>query len=198
MLFIDEIDALVGDTLITVLRQLRSGYRDRPRRFPQSIVLCDERDYRIRSSSGEIVLDGSAFNIKAKSLRLGDFTEGETRGLLGQHAKEIGQDFAEHALAEIWKLSRGQPWLVNARPANHARCRPGGPRAPDPAARHPPRPARRQAPRAARPARHRAAAERRAAPWHQRRRHQLHPRPRPRRPERSSRDRQPHLSGGDS
>ena len=34
VLLIDEIDALVGDTLLAVLRQLRTGYVDRPARFP--------------------------------------------------------------------------------------------------------------------------------------------------------------------
>ena len=116
-MLIDEIDSLVGDTLISVLRQLRSGYDRRPARFPQSVVLCgvrDVRDYCIRSSRGEIVLGGSAFNIKAESLRLGDFSEDEVRGLLGEHAEETGQAFAEDASAEIWNLTRGQPWLVNA------------------------------------------------------------------------------------
>ncbi|KPA15275.1 ATPase, AAA-type, core domain protein [Candidatus Magnetomorum sp. HK-1] len=50
VLFIDEIDALVGDTLISVLRQIRAGYYRRPGNFPQSIILCgvrDVRDYRI-------------------------------------------------------------------------------------------------------------------------------------------------------
>ena len=40
VLLVDEIDALVGDTLLAVLRQLRSGYDRRPASFPQSIVLC--------------------------------------------------------------------------------------------------------------------------------------------------------------
>ena len=40
VLLIDEIDALVGDALLAVLRQLRAGYAERPRRFPQSVVLC--------------------------------------------------------------------------------------------------------------------------------------------------------------
>ena len=100
-----------------MLRQLRSGYDRRPARFPQSVVLCgvrDVRDYRIRSSGGEMVLGGSAFNIKAESLRLGDFSEAEVRDLLGQHSKETGQAIAEEALAESWDLTRGQPWLVNA------------------------------------------------------------------------------------
>lgn len=97
VLFVDEIDSLVGDTLISVLRRIRSGYRDRPRRFPQSIVLCgvpDVRDYRIFSSrEGTHIKGGSAFNIRGESLRPGDFTEGETRALMGQHTAETGQFF---------------------------------------------------------------------------------------------------------
>lgn len=38
LLFIDEIDALVGDSLVSILRQLRSGYANRPGHFPQSII----------------------------------------------------------------------------------------------------------------------------------------------------------------
>ena len=82
VLLVDEIDSLVGDTLLSVLRQLRAGYPQRPRGFPQSVVLCgvrDIRDYRIRSSSGEVIAGGSPFNVAAKSLRLGDFTEAENR-----------------------------------------------------------------------------------------------------------------------
>ena len=54
VLLIDEIDTLVGDTLISVLRQLRAGYVNRPAAFPQSVVLCgvrDVRDYPIHSES---------------------------------------------------------------------------------------------------------------------------------------------------
>ena len=36
VLLIDEIDALVGDSLVSVLRQLRAGYVDRPERFPRA------------------------------------------------------------------------------------------------------------------------------------------------------------------
>ncbi len=118
VLLIDEIDALIGDTLLSVLRQLRAGYWDRPDYFPQSVVLCgvrDVRDYRIEASSEpEPVTGGSAFNIKAASLRLGDFSEDELDALLGQHTKETGQRFADEAVAEIVRMTRGQPWLVNA------------------------------------------------------------------------------------
>ena len=118
VLLIDEVDTLVGDTLISVLRQLRGNYDRRPRRFPQSVVLCgvrDVRDYQIYSSrEGSNVRGGSAFNIKAKSLRLGDFSEGEVRALLAQHTAESGQAFENSAAERIWSLTRGQPWLVNA------------------------------------------------------------------------------------
>ena len=75
----------------------------------------DVRDYRIFSRSlGSNVSGGSAFNIKAESLRLGDFSEVEVRSLLGQHTAETGQEFEAGAVERIWELTRGQPWLVNA------------------------------------------------------------------------------------
>ncbi len=118
VLLIDEIDALIGDTLISVLRQLRAGYDLRPGGFPQSVVLCgvrDVRDYRIRSSSeGAAIAGGSAFNVRAESLRLGDFTEAEVGALLAQHTAETGQAFAPEAIDTVWRRTRGQPWLVNA------------------------------------------------------------------------------------
>ena len=113
MLLVDETDALLGDTLISVLRQLRSGYDMRPDAFPQSVVLCgvrDVRDYRIYSAStGESVTGGSAFNISAASLRLGDFGRAEVEALLGQHTAETGQKFEPAALERVWTQTQGQP-----------------------------------------------------------------------------------------
>ena len=117
VLLVDEIDSLVGDTLLSVLRQLRAGYEKRPEGFPQSVVLCgvrDIRDYRIRSSTGEVIAGGSPFNVAAKSLRMGDFTEAETRALMAQHTEETGQRFSPAAEDAVWTQTRGQPWLVNA------------------------------------------------------------------------------------
>ncbi len=118
VLLIDEIDSLIGDSLLSVLRQLRAGYDSRPERFPQSVILCgvrDVRDYRIRSgSSNAIITGGSAFNIKARSLRLGDFSREEVLALLAQHTEETGQAFTPGALETIWNQTQGQPWLVNA------------------------------------------------------------------------------------
>ena len=117
VLFIDEIDALVGDSLVSVLRQLRSGYPNRPAAFPQSVVLCgvrDVRDYRIVLSNQDIVTGGSAFNIKAKSLRLGNFSREEIHELFMQHTHDTGQVFDESCFPIIWTATEGQPWLVNA------------------------------------------------------------------------------------
>ena len=110
VLLIDEIDTLQGDPLLAVLQQLRAGYSMRPAAFPQCVVLCglrDVRDYRIRSTS-------SPFNIVAKSLRLGDFSQAETLALLGQHTAATGQVFTPAARQAIWTQTLGQPWLVNA------------------------------------------------------------------------------------
>ncbi|MEA1911674.1 MAG: AAA-like domain-containing protein, partial [Spirochaetota bacterium] len=117
VLFIDEIDALVGDTLISVLRQLRSGYDTRPENFPVSVILCgvrDIKDYRIRTSNQDIITGGSAFNIKAKSLRLGNFTKEDVLNLLLEHTKETGQVFNENVAPYLYEETDGQPWLVNA------------------------------------------------------------------------------------
>lgn len=118
VLFIDEIDSLVGDTLITVLRQIRAGYDKRPENFPQSIILCgvrDVRDYRMIDADGKTVITGgSAFNIKSKSMRVGNFNKNEVHTLLTEHSKATGQVFEETAIEAIWNLTQGQPWLVNA------------------------------------------------------------------------------------
>lgn len=110
VLLIDEIDSLSGDSLLAVLQQVRAGYYSRPQHFPQSIVLCglrDVRDYRIGAG-------GSPFNIKAESLRLGDFSRDEVGTLFAQHTAETGQEFAPEALDAVWSRTQGQPWLVNA------------------------------------------------------------------------------------
>ena len=118
VLLLDEVDALIGDTLISLLRQLRSGYDTRPTGFPISIILCgvrDVRDYRIHSASTkEIVTGGSAFNIKAESLRLANFSKTQIKDLYEQHTQASGQIFEEGIIDLAWHYTKGQPWLVNA------------------------------------------------------------------------------------
>ncbi len=118
VLILDEVDALVGDTLISLLRQLRTGYKDRPKSFPSSIILCgvrDVRDYRIHSArTQEIITGGSAFNIKAESLRMENFSKEQVAYLLQQHTLHTGQVWEEGIVDLAWHYTSGQPWLVNA------------------------------------------------------------------------------------
>ena len=118
VLVLDEIDALRGQSLISVLRQLRAGFSSRPAAFPSSVILCglrDVRDYKA-SSGGDPTRLGTAspFNVKVESLRLGDFDREEVIALYDQHRAETGQVFTGDALEAAWEASRGQPWLTNA------------------------------------------------------------------------------------
>src|SRR5215470_16035515 len=118
VLFFDEIDALRGASLISVLSQLRGGYDRRPYAFPASVVLCglrDVRDYKAASGGDPTRLGTSSpFNIKLESLRIGDFTPDEVAELYAQHTAETGQVFTPEAVARAVELTAGQPWLVNA------------------------------------------------------------------------------------
>jgi hypothetical protein len=118
VLLIDEIDALLDNVLVSVLRQLRDGYQGRPAHFPASIVLVglrDVRDYKVKIRS-ELQSYGtsSPFNIKSDSLLLKDFTKKDVFDLLEQHTEETGQVLPVEVKEEIFRLSNGQPWLVNA------------------------------------------------------------------------------------
>ena len=117
VLFLDEIDSLKNNVLISILRQLRSSYRLRPAGFPSSLAvigLRDVRDYKIASGGQDRLSSPSPFNIIAKSILLRNFRVEEVRDLLGQHSAETGQPFTEEAINEIFRLTQGQPWLVNA------------------------------------------------------------------------------------
>jgi hypothetical protein len=118
VLLFDEIDALTGSSLLSVLSQLRAGYNARPDPCPWSVILCgmkDVRDYKT-ASGGDPSRTGSSspFNVKVASLRLGDFSQEEMRELYAQHTAETGQPLTEQSLARAWALTQGQPWLVNA------------------------------------------------------------------------------------
>jgi type II secretory pathway predicted ATPase ExeA len=118
VLFIDEIDSLIGDSLLSVLRQIRSGYNARSNGFPQSICLVglrDVRDYRVWSKeAGVYIATASPFNIKARSFLLPNFSLEEVKNLYEQHTQETGQVFEKEAVMHAFYLTQGQPWLVNA------------------------------------------------------------------------------------
>jgi hypothetical protein len=117
VILIDEIDSLQDEALLSVLRQLRSGFPDRPEAFPQSIGLIglrDVRDYKVAAGGGPNLNTSSPFNIKVASLTIRDFNRDEVAELYGQHTADTGQTFTESAIDYAFELTQGQPWLVNA------------------------------------------------------------------------------------
>jgi len=117
VVFLDEADSLQDQTLVALLRQVRAGYSNRPELFPQSLALIgmrDVRDYKVKAGGSDRLNSSSPFNIKVASLTLRNFTTAETTELLTQHTRATGQVFESAALARIFELTQGQPWLVNA------------------------------------------------------------------------------------
>ncbi len=117
VLFIDEIDSLQDEALISFLRQLRDGYPNRPENFPLSVGLIglrDVRDYKVAAGGSDRLNTSSPFNIKVSSLTLRDFLASEVQELYQQHTSETGQVFTLEATAMAFDLTQGQPWLVNA------------------------------------------------------------------------------------
>ncbi|QNP31207.1 ATP-binding protein [Cylindrospermopsis curvispora GIHE-G1] len=117
VLFIDEIDSLQDQTLISVLRQLRDGFPDRPENFPSSVGLIglrDVRDYKVASGGSDRLNTSSPFNIKVSSITMRNFNPEEVGELYQQHTEATGQIFTPEAIATAFDLTQGQPWLVNA------------------------------------------------------------------------------------
>ena len=115
VIFMDEIDALRNDVLISVLRQLRDGYRNRPRGFPWSLALIGLSDVaKVTAQDRDALGTSSPFNIQVESIKLRHFNEEEVAELYRQHTEEMGQGFAPSAVARVFALTQGQPWLVNA------------------------------------------------------------------------------------
>ncbi len=121
VLLLDEVDGLVGEAMVSFLTQLRHGYIERSKvPFPASVVLIAQRqvrDYALREEDRRALTwlgTTSPFNITAEALTLGPFGEGEVGELLRQHTAVTGQGFSAPAVAKIWELGRGHPWLTNA------------------------------------------------------------------------------------
>lgn len=117
ILFLDEVDSLEDKVLLSVLRQLHSGYPSRPLHFPSSVALIglrDVRDYKVTGDEGRRLGSASPFNIKERSLTLPGFAREEVEELYAQHTAETGQVFEPGVASRVFELTDGQPWLVNA------------------------------------------------------------------------------------
>ncbi|MDR0517021.1 MAG: AAA-like domain-containing protein [Fibromonadaceae bacterium] len=119
VIFFDEADCLSDTTMLSFLRQLRSGYISRSiAPFASSIALVgmrNLRDYKVRIRSNQETLGtASPFNIISESMNLRNFTKEEVFELYGQHTEETGQVFEQDAMELAFEQTDGQPWLVNA------------------------------------------------------------------------------------
>ncbi|MCC6555432.1 MAG: AAA-like domain-containing protein [Polyangiaceae bacterium] len=121
VLLFDEVDGLVGETMVSFLTQLRAGYIDRSiDPFPESVVLVGRRqvrDYVLSVEERSAVSwlgTASPLNITAEAATLGPFTEAEVAELLDQHTALTGQRFEADAVRRIYELGCGHPWLTNA------------------------------------------------------------------------------------
>jgi type II secretory pathway predicted ATPase ExeA len=117
----DEADGLVGKAMVSFLTQLRAGYIARTEQpFPRSVVLVgmrQVRDYALAEQDRRAVSwlgTTSPFNITADALTLPAFTRVDVEDLLAQHTAATGQRFEPDAVARVFDLSQGHPWLVNA------------------------------------------------------------------------------------
>jgi hypothetical protein len=117
IILFDEVDVLVGETMISFLRQLRDGFASRSiGAFPVSIVLVglrDLKDYITASNRGIAPNPGSPFNIKADSAVLFNFSKDDVAQLFAQRTAENGQQITREALDYVYEQSKGQPWIVN-------------------------------------------------------------------------------------
>ncbi len=121
VVFFDEADGLVGATMVSFLSQLRAGYIDRATSlFPHSVALVGRRavrDYSLTADERREVYwigSSSPFNVNAEVTSVELFTRAEVETLLEQHTLQTGQRFEPDAVARVFDLSQGQPWLVNA------------------------------------------------------------------------------------
>lgn len=113
VVFLDEIDSLQDDLLISVLRQIRGRYlvAGADRHAGRARLQGSSRQ---RPPAADRLQTTSPFNIKIESLTLRDFTADEVDELYHQHTGDTGQRFEPGAVARAFELTQGQPWLVNA------------------------------------------------------------------------------------
>jgi hypothetical protein len=117
VLLLDEADTVAPGPMVSLLRQLRGGFSERPQRAPASVALIgmrDLRDFLLAAKDGVPLNPGSPFNIKQDSLTLRNFSRADVAALYAQHTADTGQAFTEAAVDAAMEVTRGQPFLVNA------------------------------------------------------------------------------------
>jgi len=106
ILFIDEFDKLPPHIIDRVVNLFRDMYLRRDKYLLHGLALIG-----VRSVLGLESQRGSPFNIQ-RSLHVPNFSEEEVTDLFRQYQDESGQKVEPWVVAEICKVTRGQPGLV--------------------------------------------------------------------------------------
>lgn len=121
VILFDEADGLVGEAMVSFLTQLRDGYIGRRHApFPASVILIgmrQVRDYALREEDRRALSwlgTTSPFNITARATTVEPFSREEVGELLKKHTTATGQLFEQDAVARIFELGQGHPWITNA------------------------------------------------------------------------------------
>lgn len=123
VLILDEYDAPPRKLVVSLLRSFRAALSlaDEQRPFVHSLTLCGKthvRDLRdelrpaLGQPSDELRGTGSLWNV-AVPLPLPSLSRSEIDTLLDTHTADSGVVWKREARDELWRKTRGQPWLVS-------------------------------------------------------------------------------------
>jgi len=114
----DEVDVMVGETLVSFLHQLRTGDSSHAIGvFPVSIALVSRRAMQDCIADAKYARPmnlAGPFNVKQDAASISNFTKENVVELFAQRTADTGQQIAPDALEYVWEQSAGQPWLVNS------------------------------------------------------------------------------------
>jgi len=107
VLIIDEVEGINPEYFNDFLHAIRNAYHSRENHCLKSVILVG-----VSNILGIISDNASPFNI-TDNLEVPYFTEDEVFELLEQHETETGQLFEEKVKHNIYRITSGQPGLVN-------------------------------------------------------------------------------------
>lgn len=107
ILFIDEFDTIPSALISLVVAQFRELYLSRETNWLHGLALIG-----VRAVLGVDSHSGSPFNIQ-KSLHVPNLTQAEVIDLYQQYQAESGQPIEPDVVAEVFRVTNGQPGLVS-------------------------------------------------------------------------------------
>jgi hypothetical protein len=107
VLIIDEVEGINREYFNDFLHSIRNAYHSRETHCLKSVILVG-----VSNILGVISDNASPFNI-TDNLEIPYFTEDEVFELLEQHETETGQLFEKKVKHEVYRITAGQPGLVN-------------------------------------------------------------------------------------